>query len=316
LDRAFSPALRRYAYTDLRADFAPEEDVDVSQEAGKEEEAVDAGFDDDQEAEVSSAALLDSIAEANTDEKARRIETVIVRTDRKTRRSNEYRIARTRAASATYYDAKAEIDNSYDSGEYYFSDIFDMLEAMDENFLDTLYKQNPVMIIINYEPVQVYWRPGQGGAEFIGQDEWYRTIPLEAIKSIYISESAGINADYMQCAGTAPLGVAQSLGCAVFIETYPQGQIPTRDGRGVRKTFLDGYSSKASEFYSPDYSTLPHDEGDYRRTLYWNPSVTTDEAGRAKVVFYNNSRHRNRLRISAETVTATGKTGVHENNTN
>ena len=39
-----------------------------------------------------------------------------------------------------------------------------------------------------------------------------------------------------------------------------------------------------------DYSREPlPEEADCRRTIYWNPNVITDEEGRAKVTFYNNS---------------------------
>jgi len=63
------------------------------------------------------------------------------------------------------------------------------------------------------------------------------------------------------------------------------------------------------EFYSPDYSALP-EESDYRRTLYWNPAVTTDSTGIAKIQFYNNSSCK-KLSINAETVTQDGKIGIN-----
>ena len=102
----------------------------------------------------------------------------------------------------------------------------------------------------------------------------------------------------------------QRFGCVVFIETY-QGKIPVEGGKGVRKTWLEGYSA-VKEFYSPNYSEIPP-ETDYRRTLYWNPNVTTDETGKAKIEFYNNSRCTN-FSISAETVTTEGKIGKYKNN--
>ncbi|MBQ9362717.1 MAG: hypothetical protein IJT97_04765 [Bacteroidaceae bacterium] len=37
-----------------------------------------------------------------------------------------------------------------------------------------------------------------------------------------------------------------------------------------------------------DYSILPP-MADFRRTLYWNPDITTDRCGKARVEFYNNS---------------------------
>jgi len=55
----------------------------------------------------------------------------------------------------------------------------------------------------------------------------------------------------------------QNALCRV-VETYPEGQIPVDGAKGVRKTWLEGYSP-VRDFYSPDYSALPP-EPDYRRT--------------------------------------------------
>ena len=46
-------------------------------------------------------------------------------------------------------------------------------------------------------------------------------------------------------------------------------------------------------------------EGDYRRTIYWNPSVTTNENGHAQVTFYNNG-FTNNIAVSAEGLTEKG----------
>ena len=107
----------------------------------------------------------------------------------------------------------------------------------------------------------------------------------------------------------SPIAIAMGLSCAVFIETYPEGNIPVEGAKGVRKTWLEGYSA-VREFYSPDYSAIPPEPNDYRRTLYWNPAVTTDENGKARVQFYNNSRCTD-FSISAETVTQQGMIGIY-----
>ena len=62
--------------------------------------------------------------------------------------------------------------------------------------------------------------------------------------------------------------------------------------KGIRNLWLQGYSETV-DFYSPDYSQgyIVGDK-DYRRTLYWNPAVETDENGEAIVEFYNNSECR------------------------
>ena len=57
-----------------------------------------------------------------------------------------------------------------------------------------------------------------------------------------------------------------------------------------RYFILPGFSYTA-RFYSPDYSKqTPPEPTDYRRTLYWNPSLKLDENGQARITFYNNSR--------------------------
>ena len=56
-----------------------------------------------------------------------------------------------------------------------------------------------------------------------------------------------------------------------------------------RRYLFKGYNV-CEDFYQPHYETLPP-EGyrDYRRTLYWNPSVQLDEHGSATIRFYGNS---------------------------
>jgi len=46
--------------------------------------------------------------------------------------------------------------------------------------------------------------------------------------------------------------------------------------------------------------------------FYWNPAVTPDEDGKAKISFYNNSQCTN-FSISAETVTMQGMIGIYKN---
>ncbi|MFB6320753.1 MG2 domain-containing protein [Saccharicrinis sp. FJH54] len=57
--------------------------------------------------------------------------------------------------------------------------------------------------------------------------------------------------------------------------------------KGILKMKITGYS-KTKEFYSPDYADpTTKIKTDERTTLYWNPSFTTDEFGKATVEFYN-----------------------------
>ena len=77
--------------------------------------------------------------------------------------------------------------------------------------------------------------------------------------------------------------------------------------KGTRNATIHGYS-RCDEFYSPDYrlKDIPQ-PSDHRRTLYWNPSLVTDETGKASVTLYSNSHHDMRLHINAEGIAVNGQ---------
>lgn len=79
---------------------------------------------------------------------------------------------------------------------------------------------------------------------------------------------------------------------------------------GTRRTILQGYTP-ILDCYSPAYpmKELYMDKKDQRRTLYWNPSVQTDENGKAVIECYNN-QYSTPLVIQAETLTDDGRIGT------
>lgn len=77
--------------------------------------------------------------------------------------------------------------------------------------------------------------------------------------------------------------------------------------KGVTKRTLHGFTEPA-EFKGPDYRrTDPENPEDFRRTLYWNPRLTTDANGRATAIFFANARWRQRLRITVRGITPDGR---------
>ena len=75
--------------------------------------------------------------------------------------------------------------------------------------------------------------------------------------------------------------------------------------KNARQTSFDGYSPKM-EFYVPEYPNGPIEgDVDYRRTIYWNPDVKTNQQGIADVNFYNNGYSRS-LNVSVEGMTSEG----------
>lgn len=94
----------------------------------------------------------------------------------------------------------------------------------------------------------------------------------------------------------------------IDVQMKEDGELSSRDERftiNKRITTVDGYSRPYS-FYSPEYPDGPiFGDVDYRRTLYWNPNVITDEEGKAQVEFYNNSVTK-RFSIEAAGITSAG----------
>ena len=101
-----------------------------------------------------------------------------------------------------------------------------------------------------------------------------------------------------------------SVGFESYINfvTYPDSIRRKINGREYN--FM-GFTEPV-EFYNPDYSnaSMP-DVKDYRRTLYWNPNVKTDNQGQASIDFYNNSECTT-IDVSAEGVTKYGQYIVEE----
>ena len=84
-------------------------------------------------------------------------------------------------------------------------------------------------------------------------------------------------------------GSSQNRGYMVVIETYARGF--RGDPDGIKTFILDGLDSPRL-FYSPRYEDPSKQNFVYdgRATLYWNPSVRTNEKGQAKVEFYTGDR--------------------------
>ncbi|MCM1108983.1 MAG: hypothetical protein NC388_08020 [Clostridium sp.] len=95
----------------------------------------------------------------------------------------------------------------------------------------------------------------------------------------------------------------QNIGSSIFVTIFPRVSIPLKK-TGIRQTYFQGYN-RPSTFQMNDYSQMePVD--DHRRTLYWNPDVTTDETGAATVTVWNSTSCR-RFYLSAEGITPEGK---------
>ena len=142
------------------------------------------------------------------------------------------------------------------------------------------YKQYPVLWVLNNN----------------SSDSEEMPVFLDELKSIYICEDLTEYFRYSQ-----DDRYKKDPPVTVFLYTHHKF-LP--NVKGVRRTYFQGYNVP-STFEMNDYSLLPPME-DFRRTLYWNPDVTTDKDGKAVIEFYNNSSCRE-IQVSAEGITTDGR---------
>ncbi len=132
-------------------------------------------------------------------------------------------------------------------------------------------------------------------------------LDLEEVKSIIVYDSRWIYESFYGLNEVLSPDYIMKLGpmYIVDIELNPSRKRRTYVDKNARSTSFSGYTPVV-EFYAPTYPNGPiQGDKDYRRTIYWNPEVTTDAEGRATVSFYNNGYSR-ALTISAEGLTPDG----------
>lgn len=110
--------------------------------------------------------------------------------------------------------------------------------------------------------------------------------------------------DYEPRNEDAPVDLNSMRADATVVYTlYPNDseQVTYRD----RHIVLQGFDFPL-DFYHPDYSRKkPSRPTDYRRTLYWNPHVKTDDKGKAQITFFNNSKE-TRIKVDVCGITSNG----------
>lgn len=299
LDRVFAPAPRMYPLAEMQV-RVPGGEQKVAPSSDEQADTVQV----EEDYNLFLQAYEDSLRRLGIDEKIHHLDEVEVKARKRDKASDVYQ-ARTK--SIAYYDVASEMDDIQDRNGFVGDDIHELMRNMNPDFYTQFspsgeeylfYKGRLALFVINYE------RTRHEEMDF----NKYRSLTLESIKSIYISEDLGTMCRYADPRFT-PMNIDKLYGCVVLIETKPEGEIPAKGAKGVRKTWLEGYS-KVKEFYSPDYRVLPREE-DYRRTLYWQPELMTDEQGRATVRFFNNSRCR-RPRVTVNVLDSDGRIGSLE----
>ena len=209
-----------------------------------------------------------------------------------------------------FYNVRQYVDKMRDNGKFVTDDIGFMMHTLNDkiNREGTLYGVNTLKYSANGQEIdQVHLahcldmvetamlyadRTGLYSYKFNNKD--FR-VDVDDLKDIYTGQ---VNMDTVSQTNLKEMFIR----CALTMnERWDSGKsyAPTH---GIRRTEILGYS-KPAEFYSPVYpDNMPDDNfGDNRRTFYWNPNVTTDENGEAKIECYN-SRNTTYMNVSAETL--------------
>lgn len=172
------------------------------------------------------------------------------------------------------------------------------------------FRNDNVKALINSNLYNIYTSYKNNGEPF----ELYRPRSLTRLDKIDIISDVPRRKSWFQHISThyspsVNTGAQTTTTTYINLKTFPDDEEHRFIvGRYIR---LPGFSTPA-EFYHPRYNIEgidPHLMADffrdYRKTIYWNPSVTTDENGVAKVFFYNNSICRD-IEVEIEGITADG----------
>ncbi len=129
-------------------------------------------------------------------------------------------------------------------------------------------------------------------------------VELPSVETLETEATASLNTASSTTSSTSSTTSSPSYTVA-FYEIPDYYRFKTK--KGIEKRRIKGYSIPTT-FSAPFYNgaDLPADT-DRRRTLYWNPTLSTDSLGRATAVFFSNCRDAQQLRISLRGVTAEGQ---------
>ena len=284
IDRNFSPALRSYAYEECHPT-----DTISSKWAGQV-----AAFD---------SLYMDSLRRANN---IQMLDEVEVKARRK--RFNDVETMLNVQKLDAYYDVRQEVDRIRDAGKV-VQTIPELMDQLSRSFYwdrsnDTYtYRQKPICYIMDNRilsatEVKMMLTEVDGLASILicdGTGGVSNTI----IENTKLSNNDGVDINSLD------------KYTLFYLVPLPYRQLLNKNetaATGTRQTVLQGYC-KPIAYYSPAYPDyLPLPPADRRRTLYWNPSVLTDEQGRATIHFCNNQFF-TPVQIQVETLTPDGKVG-------
>lgn len=286
IDRHFSPATRAYGYKELHPEWG---NIAHWQ----------------QEAEKFDSLYMDSIRRVDG---LYLLDEVEIKSKRRRQSTNMATKINEQSIDA-YYDIRQAVDQLRDNGKV-LTTIPEVMEKLNPLFYwdrsndNCTYRQKPICYIMDNKILS-------------STEVNMMLTEIDGLASIIISKgTGGIDDEIIQnskMSDSNDIDVTELDKYSIFyLIPLPRHDVLNKHetaALGTRQTVMQGYTP-ALEYYSPAYidKELYMDKADKRRTLYWNPTVQTDENGKAVIECYNN-QYSTPLIIQAETMSNDGKIG-------
>ena len=286
IDRHFSPATRAYGYRELHPECS---NIAHWQ----------------QEAEKFDSLYMDSIRRVDG---LYLLDEVEIKSKRRSQSTNMATKINEQSIDA-YYDIRQAVDQLRDNGKV-VTTIPEVMEKLNPLFYwdrsndNCTYRQKPICYIMDNKILS-------------STEVNMMLTEIDGLASIIISKgTGGVDDEIIQntkMSNSNDVDVSELDKYSIFyLIPLPRHDVLNKHetaALGTRQTVMQGYTP-ALEYYSPAYidKELYIDKADKRRTLYWNPTVQTDENGKAVIECYNN-QYSTPLIIQAETLSNDGKLG-------
>ena len=286
IDRHFSPATRACGYKELHPEWG---NIAHWQ----------------QEAEKFDSLYMDSIRRVDG---LYLLDEVEIKSKRRRQSTNMATKINEQSIDA-YYDIRQAVDQLRDNGKV-VTTIPEVMEKLNPLFYwdrsndNCTYRQKPICYIMDNKILS-------------STEVNMMLTEIDGLASIIISKgTGGVDDEIIQntkISNSNDVDVSELDKYSIFyLIPLPRHDVLNKHetaALGTRQTVMQGYTP-ALEYYSPAYidKELYMDKADKRRTLYWNPTVQTDENGKAVIECYNN-QYSTPLIIQAETMSNDGKIG-------
>lgn len=286
IDRHFSPATRAYGYKELHPEWG---NIAHWQ----------------QEAEKFDSLYMDSIRRVDG---LYLLDEVEIKSKRRRQSTNMATKINEQSIDA-YYDIRQAVDQLRDNGKV-VTTIPEVMEKLNPLFYwdrsndNCTYRQKPICYIMDNKILS-------------STEVNMMLTEIDGLASIIISKgTGGVDDEIIQntkMSNSNDVDVSELDKYSIFyLIPLPRHDVLNKHetaALGTRQTVMQGYTPTL-EYYSPAYidKELYMDKADKRRTLYWNPTVQTDENGKAVIECYNN-QYSTPLIIQAETMSNDGKIG-------